>query len=207
MQGEAGIQIPRAGFLKDCAQICEENKVLLILDEVQTGLGRTGKLFAFEHENIEPDGLILGKALGGGILPVSAFLAKKEVMQVFTPGSHGSTFGGNALAARLGLEVLNIIEQENLVAKSAELGEKLLTGLSQIQHPAIAKVRGKGLWVGVEINPSKASARKICEKLMTDGILSKETHDTVIRFAPPLTIDEETLLFAISQFEKTISTF
>ncbi|MBS0286540.1 MAG: ornithine--oxo-acid transaminase [Proteobacteria bacterium] len=207
IQGEAGIILPPKGWLKECEKICRENKVLLIVDEIQTGLARTGKMFAFEHENVKPDGVILGKALGGGILPISMFLARKEVMEVFNPGSHGSTFGGNPLACHIGLEVLSIIEEEKLVQKSAKLGDRLLEGLKSINHPIIKEVRGKGLFVGVEIDTNVVSARKVCEKLMELGVLSKETHETTIRFAPPLIIHEEALDFAITEFEVALNAF
>lgn len=188
IQGEAGIVLPPAGYLKKCAEICQKHNVLLIVDEVQTGLGRTGKLLACEHEGVEPDAVILGKALGGGLLPVSMFLAKKTVMDVFTPGDHGSTFGGNSLAAAVGLEALNVLIEKNLIAHSAELGEYLLQELRNIQSPLISEVRGKGLFIGVVIDPKKATAREVCLKLMERGILSKETHETVVRLAPPLII-------------------
>lgn len=205
IQGEAGIQIPPAGWLKTCQEICNKNKVLLIVDEVQSGLGRTGKLFAFEHEKVKPDGLILGKALGGGILPLSVFLARNDIMEVFTPGSHGSTFGGNPLAMRIGLEVLNILEDQKIIENSATLGKILLKELQAISSPLIQAVRGKGLWVGVEMNAQKISARKICEKMMEYGVLSKETHDTTVRFAPPLIITEEELRWGIAQFKKALA--
>lgn len=204
IQGEAGIKIPPKGWLKATEACCQQNNILLILDEVQTGLGRTGKLFAFEHEDVKPDGLILGKALGGGILPVSAFLAKQEIMSLFTPGVHGSTFGGNPLAARVGLAALMLLQEESLVERSAMLGEFLLRGLQEIKSPLIREVRGKGLLIGVEIDP-KISAREICLQLLANGILTKDVHETVIRFAPPLIIDQETLQWAIQQFEKTLS--
>ena len=204
IQGEAGIKIPTFGWLKVCQQVCNDNKIALILDEVQSGLGRTGKLFAFEHEKVKPDGLIVGKALGGGVLPVSAFLANSEIMSVFTPGSHGSTFGGNPLACRIGLEVLNIIEDEHLVERSYELGKVLLEGLKSIKSNLIKEVRGKGLWVGVELVTSQHSARVVCEKLAKNGVLTKEAHESVIRFAPPLIIDPQTLVWSIEQFAKTL---
>ncbi len=207
IQGEAGIIVPPAGWLKACEQICRENNVLLLLDEIQSGLGRTGKLFAFEHEKVKPDGLIIGKALGGGILPLSAFVANNEIMDVFTPGSHGSTFGGNPLAASVGLEVLKLLEEGDFIARSATLGLSLRQALSKIKHPLIQGVRGIGLWVGVEINPAIASAREVCERLMKHGILSKEAHETVIRFAPPLIIEADTLEWAIEQFYKVVSSF
>lgn len=204
IQGESGIQIPPDGWLKACEKICKENKVLFILDEIQSGLGRTGKMFAYEHENVKPDGLILGKALGGGMLPVSAFLANKEVMEVFVPGSHGSTFGGNPLAARVGSAVLDVLQEENIVQRSHDLGKVLVNSLNAIKHPLIKTIRGRGLWVGVEMDTRKVPARSICNKLMELGVLAKETHETVIRFAPPLVIDEPDLLFAVDQFAKAL---
>lgn len=193
MQGEAGIKIPPKGWLAKVKAICEKHQVLLIVDEIQTGLGRTGKTFAFEHENIVPDGLILGKALGGGMMPVSAFLASKSVMEVFTPGSHGSTFGGNPLAAAVGLEALLVLEEEGFAERSKSLGEVFLDGMQSLSHPAILDVRGAGLWVGLELDPAQLSARAVCEKLMEKGILAKEVHETVVRFAPPLVIKQAQL--------------
>ncbi len=192
--GEAGVILPPAGFFKELREWCSRNDILLILDEVQAGLGRTGRWFAFEHEGIRPDGLILGKALGGGLLPVSAFLANDEVMGVFNPGSHGSTFGGNALAAAVALEALQVIEDEDLVARSAAMGDYLLGRLREVMSQSgglIRDVRGRGLWVGVDVDPAHASARELVERLAAGGVLSKETHDTVIRFAPPLTVTRE----------------
>ena len=191
IQGEAGIILPPAGFFAELREWCTANDILLIDDEVQAGLGRTGKLFAFEHEGIRPDALILGKALGGGLLPVSAFLADAAVMDVFDPGSHGSTFGGNALAAAVALEALQVIEDEKLVARSAVLGDYLIARLRAVQAlvPGLVRdVRGRGLWVGMDIDPAQATARDIVQRMAREGVLSKETHDTVIRFAPPLTI-------------------
>ncbi|MCH8308411.1 MAG: ornithine--oxo-acid transaminase, partial [Proteobacteria bacterium] len=188
VQGEAGIVVPPAGYLKACEQLCRKHNVLLIADEIQTGLGRTGKLLACEHEGVKPDGLILGKALGGGILPVSLFLAKREVMRVFTPGDHGSTFGGNPLAAAVGLEALNILVEDDLSACSASMGDYMLTKLRKLDSPMIKEIRGLGLFIGLEIDPALSTAREVCERLMQRGILSKETHDTVVRLAPPLTI-------------------
>jgi ornithine--oxo-acid transaminase len=204
IQGESGIQIPPKGWLKDCEQICKENNVLLILDEIQSGLGRTGKMFAYEHENIKPDGLILGKALGGGLLPVSAFLANFDVMEVFVPGSHGSTFGGNPLAARIGSAVLDVLKEEKIVERSHRLGEVLLKALQTIKNPLIKSVRGRGLWIGVEMDTSKFPARRICQRMMELGVLAKETHETVIRFAPPLIIEEQDLHFAVEQFSQAL---
>jgi ornithine--oxo-acid transaminase len=177
---------------------------LLILDEVQSGLGRTGAWFAFQHEGIAPDGLVLGKALGGGVLPVSAFVGRREVMDVFTPGSHGSTFGGNPLAAAVGLEALRVIEDEGLVENSRVLGAHMLARLRAIGSPALKAVRGRGLWAGAEIDPQVASAREVCERLLARGVLSKETHDTVVRLAPPLVIARADLDWALDRFEDVI---
>ena len=199
IQGEAGIVVPPAGYLKKCAEICRRHKVLLIADEIQTGLGRTGKLLACEHEGVKPDGLILGKALGGGLLPVSAFLASREVMDVFTPGDHGSTFGGNPLAAAVGLEALDVLVEEKLAERSAELGTYLMEKLAALKSPFIKSLRGKGLFVGIEIDPRKARAREVCERLMAEGLLSKETHETVVRLAPPLVVTREQLDWAVER--------
>ncbi|HET7175014.1 MAG TPA: ornithine--oxo-acid transaminase [Gammaproteobacteria bacterium] len=199
IQGEAGIVVPPAGYLKKCAEICRRHKVLLIADEIQTGLGRTGKLLACEHEGVKPDGLILGKALGGGLLPVSAFLASREVMGVFTPGDHGSTFGGNPLAAAVGLEALNVLVEEKLAERSAQLGAHLLEKLAALKSPFIKSLRGRGLFVGIEIDPRKARAREVCERLMAEGLLSKETHETVVRLAPPLVVTREQLDWAVER--------
>ncbi len=204
MQGEAGIRIPPAGWLRTVRDLCDRHNVLLILDEVQTGLGRTGAPFAFCHENIRPDGLILGKALGGGLLPVSAFLATDAVMDTFTPGSHGSTFGGNPLAAAVGLEALTLLEDLDLSARSARLGTALKDALSGINSPLIREVRGAGLWVGVDIDPERCCARCLCEDLMARGVLCKDTHETVVRFAPPLTVSEGALDWAVDQFRDVI---
>jgi ornithine--oxo-acid transaminase len=204
IQGEAGIVVPPAGFLAGLRRICDAHRVLLILDEVQSGLGRTGAWFAFQHEGIRPDGVILGKALGGGVLPVSAFVATREVMDVFTPGSHGSTFGGNPLAAAVGLEALHVIHEEGLVERSRVLGAHMLERLRAIASPALKHVRGRGLWVGADIDPAIASARDVCERLLDKGVLSKETHRTVVRLAPPLVIDRDDLDWALDRFEDVL---
>jgi ornithine--oxo-acid transaminase len=207
IQGEAGVIVPPAGFFAQLRDWCDRNNVLLIIDEVQAGLGRTGRWFAFEHEGIRPDGLVLGKALGGGLLPVSAFLADDAVMAVFDPGSHGSTFGGNALAAAVALEALQVIEDEHLVERSAALGEHLLRRLRDVANearPLIRAVRGRGLWVGVDVDPAHATARELVERLAARGVLSKETHETVIRFAPPLTISRELIDEAVDIFRQTV---
>jgi ornithine--oxo-acid transaminase len=204
IQGEAGIIVPPAGFLAGLRSLCDAHNVLLIFDEVQSGLGRTGARFAFEHENVRPDGLILGKALGGGMLPVSAFVATQEVMDVFTPGSHGSTFGGNPLAAAVGLEALHVLDEERLAERSRDLGAHMIQRLRTIASPVLNVVRGRGLWAGVEIDPRFATARDICERLLTKGVLSKETHGTVVRFAPPLVISREDLDAALDSFEDVV---
>ena len=205
IQGEGGIVMPPAGYLKACHELCKKHNVLLIADEIQTGLGRTGKLLTCQHEGVVPDGLILGKALGGGILPVSMFLAKREVMELFTPGDHGSTFGGNPLAAAIGLEALNILVEEDLPGRSASMGKYLLDELKAINSPLIADIRGIGLFVGIEIDPSFASAREIVEVLMDRGMLSKETHETVVRLAPPLIITREQIDWSVTQIKEVLA--
>ncbi len=204
IQGEGGIIVPPAGYLKAAEALCRKHNVLFIADEIQTGLGRTGTLLACEHEDVKPDGLILGKALGGGILPVSMFLARRELMDVFTPGDHGSTFGGNPLGAAVGLEALNILVDEDLSAKSAERGSYLLNSLRSINSPLISEVRGRGLFIGIEVNPDLGSARAICEALMQRGLLSKETHETVVRLAPPLIISKAEIDWAMEQIREVI---
>jgi len=204
IQGEAGVIVPPAGWLAGLRALCDQHRVLLIVDEVQSGLGRTGAWFAFEHEGIRPDGVVLGKALGGGVLPVSAFVAHREVMDVFTPGSHGSTFGGNALAAVVGLEALRIIDEEGLVERSRILGDHLLARLRGIRSPVVAEVRGRGLWAAAGIDPRFAGAREACERLLQKGVLSKETHATVVRLAPPLVIAREDLDWALDRFEEVV---
>ena len=205
IQGEGGIVIPPDGYLRAAAELCQANNVLLIADEIQTGLGRTGKFLACEHDGIRPDGLILGKALGGGIFPVSMFLARRDVMDVFTPGDHGSTFGGNPLGAAIGLEALNILVEEDLATNSAAMGADLLGQLCEIDSPLIRDVRGKGLFIGIEFDPSRASARAICEALMARGLLSKETHETVVRLAPPLVITKAEIDWSVAQIRDVIA--
>ena len=191
IQGEGGIIVPPASYLKRCAEICEGNNVLLICDEIQTGLGRTGKLLASDHDAVVPDGLILGKALGGGLLPVSMFLSRHEVMDVFQPGDHGSTFGGNPLSSAVALEGLNVLIEEGLISQAKEMGNYFMARLMEINNPLIKEVRGRGLLIGVEFHADSVAARDVCEQLMDKGILSKETHETVVRFAPPLVIDRD----------------
>jgi ornithine--oxo-acid transaminase len=205
IQGEAGIVVPPEGYLRDLRAICDRHNVLLILDEVQSGLGRTGRWFAHQHEGIKPDGLILGKALGGGVYPVSAFVGTREVMSVFNPGSHGSTFGGNALAARIGLEALAVIEEEHLVERSAEMGIYLQDRLRAMRSNIVKDVRGRGLWVGVEVDANVVSARAVCDALLENGILSKDTHGTVLRFAPPLTITRDEIDWGMERIERVFA--
>lgn len=205
IQGEAGIVVPPNGYLRALREICDRRGIVLILDEVQSGLGRTGQWFAHEHEAIRPDGLILGKALGGGVYPVSALVGTADLMGVFDPGSHGSTFGGNALAAAIESAALDVIESEGLVERSAELGSHLMTRLRAIRSNLVADVRGRGLWVGVEIDPAVVSARALCEILMHEGVLTKDTHGTVLRFAPPLTITRDELDWGLERVERVLT--
>ena len=204
IQGEAGIVIPDKEWLPEARKICTANKMLLILDEIQSGLGRTGKMFAFEHSSIRPDGLILGKALGGGLLPISCFISTSEVMQWFVPGSHGSTFGGYPLAAAIGRRSLELIEEEGLVENSNKQGAYFLEELKKIESPILKEIRGKGLWIGVEINTKIIDGRSICKLLLKKGILSKETHESTIRFAPPLIIEKKEIDWAVQTFKDTL---
>ncbi len=205
IQGEAGIVVPPAGYLKAAREICTRHNVLLICDEVQTGLGRTGRLLACDHESVRPDGLVLGKALGGGLLPVSAFLARDDVMAQFTPGDHGSTFGGNALAAAVGEAALDVLIAEDLPRRAHDSGQHLLAQLRALRHPAIREVRGRGLLVGIDIDPAFASARAVCEALMHEGVLSKDTHHSVVRFAPPLVITPAQLDDAVAALRRALA--
>lgn len=198
IQGEAGIKIPPADYLRRCAEICARHNVLLIADEIQSGLGRTGKLLTCDHEDVKPDGLILGKALGGGLLPVSMFLSKAEVMDVFNPGDHGSTFGGNPLAASVGLASLQLLERENLAHNAHEMGDYFMQQLSSISSPLIKEIRGKGLFIGIEVTDQAISARQLTIALMEDGLLTKDTHHTVLRICPPLIITQEQIDQAIT---------
>ncbi|MBT2688899.1 ornithine--oxo-acid transaminase [Bacillus sp. ISL-47] len=202
IQGEAGIVIPPEGFLKQAYETCKENNVLFIADEIQAGLARSGKMFACEWEGVDPDMYILGKALGGGVFPISCVVANKDVLGVFNPGSHGSTFGGNPMACAVSVASMNVLVEENLAERSLKLGEYFMGKLKEINNPAIKEVRGRGLFIGVELNEP---ARKYCEELKEEGLLCKETHDTVIRFAPPLVISEEELDWAIERIKKVLS--
>ena len=204
IQGEGGIIVPPKGYIAGVRKLCDAHDVLFILDEVQSGLGRAGDWFAFHYEKVLPDGVILGKALGGGVLPVSAFVAKAEVMDVFTPGSHGSTFGGNPLAAAVGLEALKVIEDEHLIERSRTLGVHMHKRLHAIKNPILKDVRGRGLWAGAEIDPRFASARDVCNRLLAKGVLSKDTHGTVVRLAPPLVIARADLDTALDLLEETL---
>lgn len=204
IQGEGGVIIPPAGYLKRVSQICKQNHVLFIADEIQTGLGRTGKLFACDHEDVRPDIMIIGKALGGGFFPVSAILADRAIMHLFTPGTHGSTFGGNPLGAAVARAALRVIREEKLVENSVKMGEYLLEQLTEISSPHVKEVRGKGLLIGVELKPEVGGARRFCEALKVRGILAKETHQHVIRFAPPLIIDQATLDWALPKIRETL---
>ncbi len=204
IQAEVGIRVPPKGWLRDVQAICRKHNVLLILDEIQTGMARTGKNFCFQHEIDRPDALTLGKALGGGVYPVSAFLARKDVMDVFGPGSHGSTFGGNPIAAAIGLEAIRQTQEEGFAERSRTLGEYLKSRLSEIQSPLIKDVRGMGLLIGLEIDPAHATARAVCETLQARGLLCKETHETVVRFAPPLIISRDEIDWAVEQVKDAL---
>ena len=206
IQGEAGIRVPSEGWLKELRELCTAKNILMILDEIQSGLGRTGKLFAYQHEDIIPDGLILGKALGGALLPISAFLSSKDVMQHFKPGSHGSTFGGNPLASKVAAKAIDLLFEEKLIENSEKMGNYFLSKLRQINSKAIKEVRGKGLWIGMELNTSDVNAKDLCLMLLNEGLLCKETHKTVIRFAPPLMISKDDLDWAIDKITKVLRT-
>ncbi len=202
IQGEAGVRIPPSGYLAGAAELCRQHKVLLVADEIQTGLGRTGKMFGCDWEGVAPDVYVLGKALGGGVYPVSAMAANEEIMGVFEPGSHGSTFGGNPLAAAVGIASLRVTIEEDLVGRSYRLGRRLLEGLRRLSIPRLRELRGRGLFVGIELD---VNARPYCERLMTRGILAKETHSNVIRLAPPLVITEDELDWALERIAPVLA--
>jgi ornithine--oxo-acid transaminase len=206
IQGEAGIVVPPAGFLTRLREITREHNALLIADEIQSGLGRTGKLFAYHHEGIHPDMVIVGKALSGGFYPVSGILADDPVMGVFKPGEHGSTFGGNPTAAAVARAALRVLVDEKMIENSAALGPYFLDRLRRIPSPHVKEVRGKGLWIGVELHREAGGARRFCEALQKEGLLCKETHDHVIRIAPPLTIKKEEIDWALERIEKVLVT-
>jgi ornithine--oxo-acid transaminase len=202
IQGEAGINIPSEGFLKEAYDVCKANDVLFIADEIQVGLCRTGRMFACEWEDVVPDIYILGKALGGGVFPISCILANHDILDVFNPGSHGSTFGGNPLACAVSMEAIDVLVEENLAEKSEQLGAYLSEELRKIENPIIKEIRGRGLFIGMELTES---ARPYCERLKDEGLLCKETHDNVIRFAPPLIITKDELDWAISKIKKVLA--
>lgn len=204
IQGEAGVIIPPKGYLKKVAEICKSHNILFIADEIQTGLGRTGKLFACDYEDVRPDMTIIGKALSGGFYPVSAVLADPSLLDLFQPGEHGSTFGGNPLAAAVARAALKVILEERLVENAFKMGEYFVDQLSEINSPHIKEVRGRGLLIGVELKPEAGGARRFCEALKEEGILAKETHQHVIRFAPPLVIDQGTLDWALPKIRKVL---
>ena len=204
LQGEGGVVIPPDGYLKAAADICSTNNVLLVADEIQTGLGRTGKMFCCDWENVRPDVLVLGKALGGGVYPVSVMLSDPEVMDMFLPGDHGSTFGGNPLGAAVGMAALQVIVDEQLPQRAQELGSWWLEELKQIPSPHVKEVRGKGLMIGVEIKAESGTARPFCEALQHRGILAKETHEQVVRFAPPLTVERKDLEWALGEVREVL---
>ena len=202
IQGEAGINVPPEGYLKTIRELCDEHQILFIADEIQAGLGRSGKLFATDWDHVKPDVYILGKALGGGVFPISVVLADNEVLDVFTPGSHGSTFGGNPLASAVSIAAIDVIIDEDLPGRSLELGEYFKSELKKIEHPSIKEVTGRGLFIGIELHES---ARPYCEALKEQGLLCKETHDTVIRFAPPLVITKEELDMALEKIKSVFA--
>jgi ornithine--oxo-acid transaminase len=205
IQGEAGVVAPPEGYLKRVREICDEHNVLLIADEIQTGLGRTGQLFACDWEDVTPDMITIGKALSAGMMPISAVVGAREVLGLFTPGSHGSTFGGNPLAGAVARESLRVIEEENLAERSRELGAYFKRELAAIASPYVKEIRGKGLLIGVELKAEAGGARPFCEALRDRGILAKETHHTVIRFAPPLVIEKETLDWALGEIREVLT--
>ena len=205
VQGEGGVVVPPEGYIRRVRALCTRHNVLMIADEIQTGLGRTGKLLACEHEGVRPDAVTLGKALSGGMYPVSAVLASREILGVFGPGDHGSTFGGNPLACAVAREALRVIVDERLCERAAELGEYLLARLRGIRSPYVALCRGRGLLVGIVLRPEAGGARRFCEALKERGVLAKDTHGTVIRLAPPLVITREELDWALERIEKVLT--
>jgi ornithine--oxo-acid transaminase len=205
IQGEGGVIVPKPGYLKSVSDLCKKNNVLFIADEIQTGLGRTGKLFAAQHEGVRPDITIIGKAMSGGFYPVSAVLADKALLGLFKPGEHGSTFGGNPLAAAASRAALKVIVEENLIQQAEEMGEYFIEQLTEIPSPHVKEVRGKGLLIGIELKEIANGARRFCEALMEKGILAKETHERVIRFAPPLVIDKEIIDWALPSIREVLN--
>lgn len=204
IQGEAGVKIPPDGYLKAVRQVCTERKILFIADEIQSGLGRTGKTFACEHEGVKPDIIILGKALGGGIMPVSAIVTSREIMSVFHPGDHGSTFGGNPLACAIARKVIDILRTNEYQENARKMGEYLMGKLRAIKSDKIATIRGRGLWFGIDLKPTAGKARAHCEKLMHEGLLCKDTHEQTIRLAPPLCITKDEVDWAVERLNKVL---
>ncbi|MFN7709417.1 MAG: ornithine--oxo-acid transaminase [Holosporales bacterium] len=207
VQGEAGIYPAKPGYLSECLEICRRHRVLMMVDEIQTGLGRTGQVFAYQHDQITPDVLILGKALGGGLLPISAVIAHAEVLDLMGPGSHGSTFGGNPLACHVACTALKMLTEQDLASKAAEMGTWMMERLQKMQLSCVREIRGRGLMIGLDIDPQMASARQVCEALLNFGILSKDTHQTVVRLAPPLVITREELSWGLEQIEACLKGF
>ncbi len=205
IQGEGGVIVPPEGYLKSIREICDQNNVLLVIDEIQTGLGRTGKLFAEEHEGIQSDLTLVGKALSGGFYPISAVLSNKEVLAVFNPGDHGSTFGGNPLGCAIAREALRVLVEEDMIGNSATMGEYLMAQLKEIDSPHIKEVRGKGLLIGIELKQEAGGARRFCEVLQKEGILCKETHQHILRLAPPLLIQKENIDWALERIERVLT--
>lgn len=205
IQGEGGVIVPPDGYLKSVRKICDRNNVMLILDEIQTGLGRTGKLFAEEHDDIQSDLTLVGKALSGGFYPISAVLSNKEVLGVFKPGDHGSTFGGNPLGCAVARAALRVLIEENMIKSAATLGEYFMKQLKEINSPHVKEVRGKGLLIGIELNHTAGGARRFCEALQAEGILCKETHQHVIRLAPPLIIQRENIDWALEKIARVLN--
>ena len=204
IQGEAGVIIPPDGYLKSVENLCKENNILFIADEIQTGLGRTGKLFACDHENVRPDAIIIGKALSGGFYPVSAVIASRKILGLFQPGEHGSTFGGNPLGAAVARTALKVLIDENMISNAAEMGEYFSDQLAEIPSKKVKEIRSRGLLIGVELKESAGPARKYCEMLQSKGILAKETHETTIRFAPPLIINKENIDWALERIRDVL---
>jgi ornithine--oxo-acid transaminase len=205
IQGEGGILMPPDGYLEKTRALCDKHNIVLVLDEIQTGLGRTGKLFAYQYEDMKPDMLVLGKALGGGVIPVSMVVGSKEVLGVFRPGDHGSTFGGFPLACACGMAALDVIVDENLAERSFEMGEYFMKELRDMNSPHVTEVRGRGLLIGVEIKKESGVARPYCEKLKEMGLLCKETHESVVRFAPPLIIEKDEIDWALERIRKVLA--
>jgi ornithine--oxo-acid transaminase len=206
IQGEAGVIVPPEGYLQAARELCDRHGALLIADEIQSGLGRTGTTFAVEHEGVVPDVYVLGKALGGGIVALSAVVADEEVLGVFKPGEHGSTFGGNPLACAIGLEVIDLVRSGTYQRRSAELGAWLKTAIEEAALPTVAEVRGRGLWIGIELQPEAGTARAVCERLMERGVLAKDTHETTVRLAPPLVVSRDDLGFALETITGVLAT-